>query len=360
MDLSPQQQEAFDLIINWYKSKKQTFVLAGYAGTGKTTLAKYIAQKLSVRAVFCAYTGKAAKVLRDKGCPNAGTIHSFLYSYLYEDEEGKPVFGFSPSDLIGSASIVIVDEYSMLSETIYNDLIATGNKVLFLGDPFQLPPVSKDKVKIEPDYFLEEIHRQALDSPILKAATDVRIGLDIDYQSNEGFSFLKNSEAEIETYINSDQVIVGRNVTRKTFNDKFRSELGFNKPDVFMVGEKIICLRNNKSNGLLNGMVGICKAIEDNGDIFRINFECDGSFFENIAVWKGDILGWPDAKYNYKSGLNRFDYGYAITCHKSQGSEFDNVVIYNEPLGDSIEQRRWLYTAITRGRKKVTLVSQNG
>lgn len=360
MEFSQQQKTAFDLITAWFKTRKQTFVLAGYAGTGKTTLAKFIASQLGVRVVFCAYTGKAAKVLRDKGCPNAGTIHSFLYSYLYQDENGKPVFGFEPSDLLGASSLIIVDEYSMLSQTIYEDLLATGLKVLFLGDPFQLPPVSKDKVKIEPDFFLEEIHRQALDSPILRAATDVRKGLGLDFCKENGFSYLKKSEVSLDQYLKASQVIVGKNVTRNIFNENLRAKIGFEKPNTFEVGEKIICLKNNKKNGLLNGMIGTLKRIRNDDYCFNIDFECDGTFFHDISVWKGDVERRPDSEYNFKSGLDRFDYGYAITCHKSQGSEFDDVVIYNEPFGTEMEQRRWIYTAITRGKNNVTLVSQNG
>lgn len=347
--------------MDWYKSRKQVYTLAGYAGTGKTTLAKYIAESLNKRVIFCAYTGKAAKVLRDKGCPNAGTIHSFLYSYLYEDENGKPIFGFDPSSMLDAANLVIVDEYSMLSETIYRDLLQTGNKVLFLGDPFQLPPIGKDKITINPDFFLTDVHRQALESPVLKAANDVRIGNNLSHSNSGDFIYQPKSLVSLETYLAASQVIVGTNNTRKTFNQNFRKKLGFEDENVFQRGEKIICLRNNKKNGLLNGMIGDCTSFQENDSYFIVNFNCDGVKFQDLKVWKGDILGWPESSYNYKSGLDRFDYGYAITCHKSQGSEFEDVVIYNEAFGKNDEEkRRWLYTALTRAKTRATLVDIHG
>lgn len=362
MELATQQTEAFNQIMEWFKSRDQVFALAGYAGTGKTTLAKHIAASLgSTRVVFCAYTGKAAKVLREKGCPNAGTIHSFLYSYLYRDEAGKPVFGYDPKSILDAAGLIVVDEYSMLSQKIYDDLLATGCKVLFLGDPFQLPPIGKDKIHIKPNYFLDEVHRQALESEVLRAANDVRLGKTLKHSEFGDFIYQPKSLISIETYLTASQVIVGYNETRRAFNQNFRRKLGFEQDDVFQKGEKLICLNNNKRNGLLNGMIGECTAFQENHDYFVVNFECDGVKFQDLKVWKGDILGWDTAKYDFRSGLDRFDYGYAITCHKSQGSEFEDVVIYNEPIGKTHEEKqRWIYTAITRAKTRATLVDING
>lgn len=360
MELATQQKQAFDEIMQWFKGSKQVYTLAGYAGTGKTTLAKYIAAQINKRVVFCAYTGKAAKVLREKGCPNAGTIHSFLYSYLYRDENDNPIFGYDPNSILDAAGLIIVDEYSMLSQTIYDDLMQTGCKVLFLGDPFQLPPIAKDKIDVKPNFFLDEVHRQALESPVLKAATDVRMGNALRHTNSGDFIYQPKSLISLDTYLNASQVIVGKNDTRRAFNDNFRKKLGFDKEKTFQHGEKIICLKNNKQNGLLNGMIGVCKNPSENEQFFYFNFECDGAVFPDLKVWKGDILGWDQKTYNYRSGLDRFDYGYAITCHKSQGSEFEDVVIYNEPFGDDIERRRWQYTALTRAKTRAILVDTHG
>lgn len=356
MEFSPQQEQSMELIRSWYKSGKQTFILAGYAGTGKSTMAKYIADKIGGNdVVFCSYTGKAAKVLRDKGCPNSGTIHSFIYSYLNEDRDRNPVFGFNPVPVFMNAKLIVVDEYSMLGDDILDDLLRTGKKILFLGDPFQLPPVKKIQRNMKPDFFLEEVHRQALDSPILSAATDVRLGRKLSHCDMGGFKFVPVNDVDEEIYIKASQIICGKNQTRHQINDFIRAKNGFDKELKFKKGDKIICLKNNKKNGLLNGMIGECISAQETENAFYINFLCDGVRFNDLKVFKSDVMRTNEV-YDYRSEMDRFDFGYAITCHKSQGSEFDDVLIYNEPFGTEIEKRRWLYTAIIRGVNKVTLV----
>lgn len=356
MEFSPQQKQSMDLIRAWYKSKEQIFVLAGYAGTGKSTMAKYIADKIGgSEVVFCSYTGKAAKVLRDKGCPNSGTIHSFLYSYLNTDRDRKPVFGWNPVPVFMNAKLIVVDEYSMLGDEILHDLLRTGKKILFLGDPFQLPPVKGRQTKMKPNFFLEEVHRQALDSPILKAATDVRLGNRLQYCDFGGFKFIPANDVDEEIYINASQIICGKNDTRHQINDFLRGKKGFDSDLKFVVGDKLICLQNSKKNGLLNGMIGECTSVDFDGGCFYLDFVADGVEYKELKVFKGDVSRTREV-YDYRSGMERFDFGYAITCHKSQGSEFDNVLIYSEPFGTEIERRRWTYTAITRGVNQVTMV----
>ncbi len=352
MILSPAQIKIFDQIMHWYKGSKQTFVLAGYAGTGKTTLAKYIAEAIGEESVvFCAYTGKAVNVLREKGCHRATTIHGAIYKLEGEDEEDKtPYFSLNYNSDIKKANLVIVDEYSMLSKEIIIDLHKLADKILYLGDPFQLPPVN-GQCDLEPNAFIHEIHRQALDSDIIRSATLVRENKKLNYCNTPEFSYMPSTELAPEAYLEADQVIVGYNHTRNTWNDRFRLRLGFegvypNK------GEKLICLKNNREHGLFNGMIGAStKKAKLKGGVLRLSFDD----LKNLEVWSGDFERNLVPDYASKF-LDRFDYAYTITCHKSQGSEFDKVVIYNQPVGKGIERQRWLYTAITRGKKKVTLV----
>jgi len=257
MELAPQQKVAFDKIMQWYKTKNSpVFVLAGYAGTGKTTLAKYIASEVgAANTIFCAFTGKAAKVLQEKGCANAGTIHSFLYAYIGKDKNNDPIFGYSPTQMMEVSRLIIVDEYSMLSKELIDHLIQTGEKVLFLGDPFQLPPVKRTQetmdYALEPDFFLDEVHRQALDSGIIRAATDVRLGKMLPKSEGDEFSNLRRiDEGEL---MNVDQVIVGKNMSRSSLNKRMRDMRGMDGTS-FNHGEKIICLRNNKSTRLMLGL----------------------------------------------------------------------------------------------------------
>lgn len=393
--LSPNQQTGFDNIMNWYGNcSDQTYALAGYAGTGKSTLARKIADEVDPeRTIFCAFTGKAANVLREKGCATAGTIHGYLYSLkdhqrtILKQLEGelleaikkgdqqlikqisetldkkrqefrKPVFGLNQESALAHAPLVIVDEYSMLPQRLINDLCeVVRNKILFMGDPFQLPPVG-GKCPIEPDYFLTEIHRQALDNPIIRYSMAVREGRALNYCDEGAFRYMHRSKTDPSMYTDCDQIIVGRNKTRMEFNMRMRARLGREFSDLPVVSDKMICLKNNQAMGIFNGMISTVKTMTDVDEekyLLELN-ENEGAFL----VWKGDVFGEADKYDGYDEkmkAMDRFDYGYCITAHKSQGSEFDDVLIYNQPVGTSAEDRhRWLYTAITRSKKKCTLV----
>lgn len=356
MNLSEQQTKAFDAIMMWFRSPAKRFVLAGYAGAGKTTLARYIEEAIG-GTIFCAYTGKAANVLREKGCENVGTIHGFLYQPKKQRAEDSEVkFGYAPKAAWLEARLIIVDEYSMLPEKLIEDIEREGRKILYLGDPFQLPPVKGD-CTLQPDFFLTDIHRQALESSIIRFSKCVREGESIPYGDHGDLRYLRQRETAPEMYTGVDQIIVGKNDTRQAWNTKFRKLLGFARSSLPVRGDKIICLKNNHEIGLFNGMIGLANNnCALNGIIYGLDFEG----LRGIPVWKGDVMGeGANFKHGEKQfkGLERFDFAYAITCHKSQGSEFNTVLVYNQPIGgDAVERRRWAYTAITRGKKLVTLV----
>lgn len=386
MKLSQQQISAYEAIREWLSDgTRKRFVLSGYAGTGKSTLARYISDNIG-GVIFCAFTGKAANVLREKGVQEPMTIHKLIYkpkgsptpdiAHLEFDlaeakaaldiekvaqiemeiarkikAAGQPSFTLNPESPAVSARLVIVDEYSMLSDKLIEDLERLSKKVLYLGDDFQLPPVAGE-CPLKPDFRLTEVHRQALDSPILRAATMVREGSAIGLVDWGDFKSCK--EIDAQCYLDADQIIVGRNETRRQWNSRMRERLGFSgvMPEV---GERLICLKNNHALGLYNGMIDVCHGMIDGGD--------DEAFFNfgelsHIPAWKGDLLG-NSKIYDWKKHgeLNRFDFGYVVTCHKSQGSEWDSVIVKYEPVGKGIEARKWLYTALTRARKKVILVA---
>lgn len=385
MKLSPDQAAALDNINHWLKhSDKQLFTLDGPAGTGKTTLANYIRQQSDKPVIFAAYTGKAASVLREKGIPDAQTIHSLIYSYQHKSDHrllgmkqdletetdpkklhqlkmdiqaeirrlNDPAFA-QKEGLSLASSLVVIDEYSMLDEGLLNDLLNVCGKVLALGDSFQLPPVYGKTAIVEADYQLTEVHRQALDSPILRAATEVRINRHISLCDWGDFKYIPKYQAQPEDYIQADQMIVARNKTRTAFNTRFRKLKGFNSV-LPMTGEKIMCLKNMHESKIFNGQIGLTQ--QDSTDIDDhtciVNYEG-----KNFQTFRGGFFDqFPEPKYQ---GLCRFDYAYAITCHKSQGSEFDNVLVYKEPPARGTDPARWLYTAITRAKKKLTLVEAN-
>jgi exodeoxyribonuclease-5 len=195
MEWAPQQNEALEKVGKWLQSagqhdNKQIFRLFGYAGTGKTTLAIEISKMVeSGSALFAAFTGKAALVMRKKGCHGANTLHSLIYKprrEWREDEDKRPTgdipeWQINPDSPVRYASLVIVDECSMVNEELARDLLSFGTPVLVLGDPAQLPPVSGAGffTEAEPDHMLTEIHRQAADNPIIRIATDIRLGKDL-------------------------------------------------------------------------------------------------------------------------------------------------------------------------------------
>ncbi|HRI77266.1 MAG TPA: AAA family ATPase [Alphaproteobacteria bacterium] len=353
LKLSPQQGQAFDNVMAWHQTDEKRYILAGYAGAGKTTIAKYIAEAIGIEdVIFCAYTGKAANVLREKGCTNSSTIHGAIYT-LINDEDLKPRFILDQESPVKFAKLVIVDEYSMLPEEIIDDIEKLAKKVLYLGDPFQLPPVHGE-CPLNPDFFLEEIHRQALESPIIRYATDVRAGKQLKFVDLPEFHYAPRASMSADAYEQADQIIVGYNKTRTAWNERFRQKLGLNQSIYPVAGDKLICTRNNHELGLFNGMIGYAKSdsyIEATQQL-RLDFED----FKGLEVWDGNFRGAAQPDRAFRK-LDRFDFAYAITCHKSQGSEFDSVLVYNQPIGsDAVERQRWLYTAITRAKKKLTLV----
>ena len=173
---SPQQEEALKAVAFWLKQgEPQVFRLFGYAGTGKTTLARHLAEEAGGDVVFGAFTGKAAMVLRSRGCKDARTIHSMIYRPKEVDSE-EPSFVLNEQSAAAHASLIIIDECSMVDEELGRDLLSFGKPVLVLGDPAQLPPVKGGGyfTEAEPDMMLTEVHRQAADNPIIRLSMMVR------------------------------------------------------------------------------------------------------------------------------------------------------------------------------------------
>ena len=191
MEFAPQQDEALKAVSRWLKEgRSPLFRLFGYAGTGKTTLARHFAEHVDGDVLFAAFTGKAAQVLRSKGATNARTIHSLIYrprgeEEVSDEETGKtsiaPMFAINRQSPVAKAALIIVDECSMVDEALGKDLMSFGTPILVLGDPGQLPPVSGGGyfTNEEPDYLLTDIHRQARDNPIIQLAMHVREGKEI-------------------------------------------------------------------------------------------------------------------------------------------------------------------------------------
>ena len=230
MKWSHEQDKALCHVSDWLKDhSSQVFRLFGYAGTGKTTLAKHIAEYVDGDVMFGAYTGKAAYVLRSKGCDGASTIHSMIYRPDGEVVGESPVFAIKRDCDAAKASLIIIDECSMVDEELGRDLLSFDTKVLVLGDPAQLPPVKGGGFFTEanPDVMLTEVHRQAADNPIISLSMDIREGRTIDYGQYGESRVIPKSEIDSDDILASDQVLVGINKTRRQFNSRIRELKGF-------------------------------------------------------------------------------------------------------------------------------------
>lgn len=386
-ELSEMQQEAVRIIEQWFKdSKKKSFFLAGYAGTGKTTLVEYIIKKLQMKdseVAFACYTGKASLVVTRKanGKYAASTIHKLIYN-VRTDRNGDLHSEKKSKDELSHLKLIVIDEASMVDGKIMKDLKSFGVKILFIGDTGQLPPVSQNGIEDfmsmfnNPDFTLTEIHRQAAENPIIKLSMMARTKQAIapgTYGENKEVVVIDKGTWEAHKnrlYKTADQIICGYNKTRSYINDEIRELLGF-VSKYPMVGDKMICLKNDwekavSDYSLVNGMTGyVDKVYEENETKkelkhestaidFRPDFteECFKELYipnESLTNPTFKMLPWEESDYN------RFDFGYAITCHKSQGSQWDNVVVINEVLNHETHHR-WLYTAITRAAEKLILV----
>lgn len=363
MKWTHQQDGALRAVSGWLDRKEsQVFRLFGYAGTGKTTLARHFAENLNGKVLFGAFTGKAALVMRSKGCKNAGTIHSLIYR-LDDEGAGTPTFTLDPRSALANAALCIIDECSMVDEELGRDLLSFKIPVLVLGDPEQLPPVKGTGffTDVRPDFMLSEVHRQAQDNPIIRMSMEVREGRSLQTGSYGESRVLSRDEITPEDVLAAEQVLVGRNVTRRNYNTRLRALQGFEN-EMPEAGERLVCLRNNKKKGLLNG--GIWTVAEIRSETSKsvqmlLNPEEAGDRRKSARVtvrkefFRGteDTLAWPERKKS-----DEFDFGYALTVHKSQGSQWNDVLLFNESAFFRDEARRWLYTGITRAAERVTVV----
>lgn len=374
MQFSPLQDNALLEVSRWLKAgDRQIFRLFGYAGTGKTTLARHLAEGVDGDVLFAAFTGKAAQVLRSKGARKASTIHSLIYrprgEETVEDEEtGKtevlPTFALNRKSSVSEAALVIIDECSMVDEALGKDLLSFGTPVLVLGDPGQLPPVSGGGffTEHEPDFMLDEIHRQAEGNPIVELSQKVRMGEELPYGDfGGGVRVISKSEVDADLVLGADQILVGTNRTRRRYNQRLRELKGFEGP-IPAAGDKLVCLRNDPAKGLLNGSLwqvtsaprtvkpalNLLVRSEDEGiDRYSVKVKLLKSVFET-----------PEAEvpWQIKRRHDDFDYGYALTVHKAQGSQWDEVVLFDESYAFRDHSSRWLYTGVTRASERLTVV----
>lgn len=414
MKWSPQQDQALKAVAEWLRDPdQQVFRMFGYAGTGKTTLAKHFAEGVGGLVFFCAFTGKAAYVLRQKGCDGATTIHSLIYHTkekgramlkeleadlvqllgelraetvdLPEEERkayidchqivknlrtkisserdalARPMFTLNQGSEVKHAKLVVVDEASMVDDRMGEDLLSFGVKVLVLGDPAQLPPVGGAGFfteGCEPDVMLTEIHRQARDNPIIQMATQVRLEKPLsvgDYGTSQVIELCHVNAGMAKA---ADQILVGKNKSRHMYNNRMRQILGITE-QMPVPDDRLVCLRNNHDKGLLNGAIWYVDDVGQVGDdrvFMTVRPEDGGALLDVDAhahyfLGNEDKLGWYERK-----DAEEFDYGYALTVHKAQGSQWDDVLLFDESYCFRKDKWKWLYTGITRAAERIIVV----
>ena len=206
---SPEQTGAIDAVGRWLKQgEPQVFRLFGYAGVGKTTLARHIAEGARGETAFAAFTGKAALVMRSKGCAGATTIHALIYR-ASEGAEGAPTFTLNADGPASRAGLIVIDECSMVDAELARDLLSFGKPILVLGDPFQLPPVKGGGYFTDgaPDVMLTQIHRQAHDNPIIRLSEVVRSGGELKEGAYGETRVIRRAAIDAAEVLKADQVL---------------------------------------------------------------------------------------------------------------------------------------------------------
>jgi exodeoxyribonuclease-5 len=403
MQFSPSQDNALKEVDHWFKhesKKKQTFTLCGWAGTGKTTLAKYFAENINGTVKYACYTGKAAHVMASKGCVGASTIHKLIYlpkiagksqlrklekeleelkaspepdwnaihlidEALEKEKEhaGKMHFSLNVNSDLRHANLLIIDEHSMVDSTIGKDLESFGIPILALGDPEQLPPIygAGYFTNQPPDIMLTDIHRQALDNPIIAMSKLVREGKPLPLGCY-GNSKVVNTKLEDSEVLAHDIILTGLRKTKRGCDNKARQIKGITS-SLPVAGDKVMCVKNNHELGLLNGQIwtAISDAVPLGDSTLSLHLkELDTGLEIAVVATEKLFLGQTIDRWDHDPDVQEFEYAYAITVHKSQGSQWDSVLLFDQKdhfrMYSEVDKRRWLYTGITRAAERVTVM----
>ena len=389
--LTTKQYEGLKIAIERYLNHEKYTVISGYAGTGKSTLVKFIIDSIPYiipqnDVVYATYTGKAAQVLMSKGCQNAMTLHRLLYESI-----PKPDGTFLRKKVRRiDYKIIVVDEISMAPKEMIELLFSYPNiYVICLGDPFQLPPIDKDQdnhLLDSPHIFLTEVMRQAQQSEIIRLTMGIREGKSVTNFDGHDVKIYDQTKLNTGMLLWADEIISSTNKTRVQINSTIRNLLGRDTDPED--GDKVICLRNywddisDTGDYLVNGTIGYLDNVYSTInvipnyyggriiDVINANFISDtDADYGNLQMDKKEILTGErslDSRTIYRLMRSKkfshlvpydFTYGYCITCHKAQGSEWDKVLVIEEEFPFNKEEHaRWLYTAATRAIDKLVII----
>lgn len=387
MKVSSDQKTVLLNLYKWFNdSKKSKYItVGGYAGTGKTTTISVFRKILNdkvdskLKVAFCSYTGRAAQVLKNNLSlqnslyknDSVSTIHGLIYSPLVNTKE--EIIGWTKKEKL-SCSLIIIDEASMVNAKIWDDLLSYKIPIIAIGDHGQLSPIEGLFNLMEnPELKLEHIHRQAKNNPIIKLAYSARLNGNIEakkYSEN----VIKYSKLDYETNFYIDEllnqynksntlILCGYNNTRNKLNQHIRQKLGFETPEP-QVNDKVICLRNNNQKQIYNGMLGVIKKISDHDENwYKAEIKMDESDFLYFGlIFKKQFGSSTPLNFTNKRKLlmqgDLFDFGYALTVHKSQGTESEQIILFEERFSKMTEDewKKWLYTGVTRAKNSLYII----
>lgn len=391
IELNKGQMDAKKKLVRWWISHtQQTFKLQGPAGTGKTTIIFSLIDEIGLdvrtEVLFVTYVGKATLPLRRSGLQGK-TIHSTIYDFGIErvvNEKGQFVLGSDDRYKVKSTfrkrkhlghniKLIVVDEAGMVPDDMKRDLESFGLPIIAIGDEDQLPPVfGKSSFIKNPDARLWEIVRQKQGDPIIELADMARKGIDIPVGVYGPRCIVAEDEVMTHNWIfnKSNIVICGKNKTREDINNRIRYDIKGYRSEFPMVGETLVCRKNNWKEcmddiPLINGMFGTVEHVYRetfNGKKVHIDFQpdfIDDDYFPDIALDYTYLTMPMKEKANYRYGDgNRFEFGYASTCHLVQGSQYGAVMVLEEKIGDEDFHRKWLYTALTRAQHTLLLIKR--
>lgn len=281
---------------------------------------------------------------------------------LKDPDSPTPEFVLDRDGDVKDADLVIIDEVSMVGEELGRDLLSFGKKVLVLGDPAQLPPVKGEGyfTSREPDFMLTEVHRQAADNPIIAMSMAIREGRALSKGRYGESRVVGPDDIDSESVLAADQILVGKNATRRRYNARIRQLLG--REGDFVTGERIVCLRNKADAGLLNGGIWEVRKVKASvPPASTLIIKPLDSGMTQIPLEVTTHRAWLDGTerdlpWTEQRNYEPFDYAYALTCHKAQGSQLDRVMVFDESRAFREDAGRWLYTAITRAAERVEVV----
>jgi exodeoxyribonuclease-5 len=408
MNLTEDQDKAIGLMDYVKRRRGVMAAITGYAGTGKTTCIKVLHERQANGFYVLTPTGKAASVVKERTGHDAKTIHRWLYHADINEDTGEVSFRVKNKEEIDipPSGLVIIDEASMITASTWEDILRVRDEangelnIVLMGDNFQLPPVDPRN----PDFsalqdagsqysvHMTEIVRQALENPIIQLSVDIRNKKDLfKCISDKDFPYLDSDEfvkkaAEFSGKGINGTAICHANKTRHAINTEARKILGYN--ETLQPGEPILVMKNNYVLDMYNGEIyeydkkikslgersvhnsksGVTRyvdynIVEINGKQAIISEKEIFGQIEGLEPWLVSKNAMYLQQYNNKKSAKKdkpIQYlsgtlGYCLSCHKSQGSDWDEVAILLEPTVCNMarQDHRWIYTAITRAKKNL-------